>query len=163
MILENQKELFDIPPGIAFLNCAYMSPLLKTASKAGKDAIEKRSHPWEVKVSDWFDPAEKLRYLFANIINADKENIALVPSVSYGIAVAANNITLNNNQTILLLDQEYPSNVYAWQELSKKSGASIITIKRENGQSWADAVIEKINTDTGVVAIPNCHWTDGSF
>ncbi len=163
MILENQKNLFDIPSDTTFLNCANMSPLLKTVSKAGNNAIEKRSHPWLIQIKDWFEPAEELRNLFAKIINADKENIGLITSVSYGIAIAANNIYLNANQTILILDQQYPSNVYAWRELSKKSGAEIVTIKREPEQSWTDAIITQINAKTGLVAIPNCHWTDGSF
>ncbi len=163
MILEAQKSLFDIPSDVTFLNCANMSPLLITVNQAGVDAINKRNNPWKIKIDDWFKPADELRLLFANIIKGDKENIALIPSVSYGIAIAANNISLRNQQTIIVLEQQYPSNIYAWRELSKKSGAEIITIKREPGQTWTEAIIAKINSNTGLVAIPNCHWTDGSL
>ena len=163
MILENQRALFDIPADITFLNCANMSPLIKKANQAGIDAVNKRNNPWKIKVDDWFSPAEELKALFANLIQANKENIALIPSVSYGIAIAANNISLTDQQTIVVLDQQYPSNIYAWQELSKRSGATIITIKREPGQTWTEAILAKIDSSTGLVAIPNCHWTDGSF
>jgi selenocysteine lyase/cysteine desulfurase len=163
MILKNQKQLFDIPSDITFLNCAYMSPLLKKVKQAGIEGINKRAAPWDIKIDDWFGPSEKLRELFARIVNGNKENIALIPSVSYGIAIAANNISLTHEQTILLLDQEYPSNVYSWRELSKRTGATIVTIKREDKQSWTAAIISKITPKTGLVAIPNCHWTDGSI
>ncbi len=140
-----------------------MSPLLKKVNIAGMDAINKRSTPWEITIDDWFSPAEELRDLFAQLIKSTKENIALIPSASYGIAIAAKNISLKPHQKIIVLDQQYPSNIYAWRELSKESGAKIITIKREYEQSWAEAILEKIDNNTGLVAIPNCHWTDGSL
>ncbi len=163
MILPNQKQLFNIPGDTVFLNCAYMSPHLNSVTQAGVDAITKRSSPWKFTVDDWFQPAEELKKLFAAIIHADPENIALIPSVSYGIAVAAKNFQLKANQKIILLDQEYPSNFYAWRELSKQSGAEIISVSRQTGQSWTEAILDNIDQNTGVVSIPNCHWTDGSF
>lgn len=163
MILESKKTLFDIPDGVTFLNCANMSPLLKSVSFAGIEAIKRRNHPWNIRIDDWFDPAEELRGLFAKIIHGSKENIALVPSVSYGIATAARNIQLNAAQKIIVLDQQYPSNVYAWRELSHETKAELITVKRATDQSWTAAILEQIDANTGLVAIPNCHWTDGTI
>lgn len=163
MILPNQKSLFSIPPGITFLNCAYMSPLLKRANEAGIEALQKRSHPWEIVIDDWFTPGETLRNLFAQIIQANRDNVALIPSVSYGIATAAKNITLRADQNIVLLDQQYPSNVYAWRELARETKSNIITVTRRDDESWTEAILQHITIDTGLVAIPNCHWTDGSL
>jgi selenocysteine lyase/cysteine desulfurase len=163
MVLPNQKLLFDIPADVTFLNCSYMSPLLSAVRKSGIEGMTKRGCPWTIKIDDWFLPAEELRTLFASLIHSNKENIALIPSVSYGMAVAAKNILLGPNQKIILLDQQYPSNVYPWRELSTESGAEIITVKRPSGLSWTDAILEKIDEHTGLVAIPNCHWTDGSL
>jgi selenocysteine lyase/cysteine desulfurase len=163
MILGSQKSLFNIPSDITFLNCSYMSPALNRVKEAAMQGLEKRSNPWNLKTDDWFGRAEEVRSLFAKIINTGKENVALTPSVSYGVATAAKNIHLTPTQKILLLDQQYPSNVYSWRELSKESGAEITTIKRNGAQTWTEAILEKINEHTGLVAIPNCHWTDGSI
>jgi hypothetical protein len=35
MIIPNQKSLFNIPDDITYINCANMSPLLKSANEAG--------------------------------------------------------------------------------------------------------------------------------
>jgi selenocysteine lyase/cysteine desulfurase len=163
MIIPNQKSLFSIPPGITFLNCAYMSPLLKSANEAGVASLQKRSHPWEIVTDDWFTPGETLRSLFARIIQADKNHVALIPSVSYGMATAAKNIVLRADQNIVLLDQQYPSNVYAWRELAHETKSKIITVTKRDDESWTDAILQHITADTGLVAIPNCHWTDGSL
>lgn len=163
MILANQKDLFNMPSGFTYLNCASMSPMLRKVNLAGIDAINKRNKPWEITMDDWFGRAEELRSLFAEIIRSDKEHIALIPSASYGMAIAAKNISLTDQQKIIILDQQFPSNVYAWLDLSKSSGAGIITVKRTGNQNWTEAIIANINSHTGLVAIPNCHWTDGSL
>lgn len=163
MILPDQRHLFDIPSDLVYMNCGSVSPLPKSVQAAGVVGLNKKITPWKLSTEDWFGRAEILRGLFAKIIGAEKDHIALIPAASYGIAVAANNIQLTPDQHIILLDQQYPSNVYAWQELSGRSGAAIVTVKREPGQSWTAAILKHIDAHTGLVAIPNCHWTDGSL
>lgn len=163
MIIPNQKALFSIPDDITYLNCANMSPLMTAVEQAGIRAISERRRPWTIDASQWFEPAEELRLLFAGLIGAGRDHVALIPSVSYGIAIAKNNIKLNPSQKIVVLDQEYPSNMYAWRELSAESGAAMVTVKREGDESWTEAVLKAIDTSTGLVAISNCHWTDGSL
>ncbi|HVU57895.1 MAG TPA: aminotransferase class V-fold PLP-dependent enzyme [Puia sp.] len=163
MIIPNQKRLFSIPEGVTYMNCANMAPFLRTVEEAGVRAIEQRRQPWTIGAEQWFEPAEELRMLFARIIGAEKDHVALIPSASYGLSIAQRNMSLRPGQTIVILDQQYPSNVYAWQELALSSGAVIHTVKRESGESWAEAIVRRIDEHTGLVAIPNCHWTDGSF
>lgn len=163
MKIPNQKDLFDIPDHVTFMNCANMAPHLKTVSEAGIAAIHQRGAPWLIPVKQWFEPAAELKSLFARIINAESSNIALVPAVSYGIAIAKKNIRLDAGQEIIVLDKQYPSNVYAWQELSKETGARIVTVKKQSGESWTEAILRNIGPQTGLIATPNCHWTDGGL
>jgi len=162
-VIESQRDLFDIPEGITYLNCANMSPQLRAVGNAGIGAVRARATPWTVTAPDWFSGAERLRDLFARIVNAEAEGIALVPSVSYGIATAAANVPLSRGQSILLLDREFPSNVYGWRELARERGAEVRTVRRESGSTWTEAVIAAMDPGTAVVAVPNCHWTDGSL
>src|SRR5204862_7146787 len=82
--LGSQRAMFDIPDGVTYLNCASMSPQLRTVTEAGIDAVRAKASPWTLRPSDWFDHAEPLRALFGRVIGADAESVALVPSVSYG-------------------------------------------------------------------------------
>ena len=43
-MIDNQRHLFDIPDGIAFLNCAARSPLMTAAIAAGEAAVARRLH-----------------------------------------------------------------------------------------------------------------------
>lgn len=148
---------------VAYLNCAYMSPMLNAVANATASAVDARREPWRILPKEWFGPAEELRGLFAQIIQAHADNIALIPSVSYGIAVAAGNIELKTGQHIILLEGEFPSNVYAWREAARTTGAKVVTVSRADNQTWAEVLLGAITTQTAVVSVPNCHWTDGSF
>jgi selenocysteine lyase/cysteine desulfurase len=163
MILENQHELFEIPEEVAYLNCAYMSPQLRSVREIGERAVARKSRPWEITSDDFFDDAEKTRALFARLVGAEADGVALIPSVSYGIAVAAANVKVEPGEYILILEDQFPSNVYPWRELAKRRGAKLITVPRPVDHDWTPAVLSHLNEDTAVVAVPNCHWTDGSL
>lgn len=163
MVLGNQRDLFDIPEGIAYLNCAYMSPLPRAAREAGEVAVARKAHPWQITLRDFFDEAETARSLFAELVGGDPEGVAIIPSVSYGISIAAANIPLRQDQTIVLLEDQFPSNVYPWRDLAERTGATVVTVARPLDFDWTRAVLERIDERTGVVAVPNCHWTDGTL
>jgi len=156
------QHLFDIPQDIVYLNCASLSPQLKSVTEAGKWGVQRKASPWQIKARDWFDDAEDLRALLARILNTEPGGVALVPSVSYGVSIAAANLPAGKGQQILLLDQEYPSNYYSWHELAKTSGASLTMVKKGAGD-WTEAIIAAIDASTAIVSIPNCHWTNGAL
>jgi selenocysteine lyase/cysteine desulfurase len=163
MVLENQRELFEIPEAVAYLNCAYMSPQLRPVREIGERAVARKSRPWEITPGDFFKDVEKTRALFARLVGADAAGVALIPSVSYGIAVAAANLKVEPRENILILEDQFPSNVYAWRELAARKGAYLVTVPRPADHDWTSAVLGHLDENTAVVAVPNCHWTDGSI
>jgi len=162
MSIQNARNLFEIPEGVTYLNCANMAPQLRSITEAGLGSVRAKATPWNLSAPEWFSGAERLRGLAARVLRVEDDAIALVPAVSYGIAIAAGNLSVSPNQRIVLLDQEFPSNVYAWRELARKTGAHIQTVNRSDGASWTEALEEAIDERTAIVAVPQCHWTDGS-
>lgn len=158
-----QRSLFDIPENVAYLNCAYTSPLLKTAQQAGAIALQSKANPWSITSDDFFTSAETARGLFAKLISCSSDNIALVPAVSYGIALAARNIPVAPDQSIVVLQDQFPSNVYTWMRVARENNARVKTVQRPSDSNWTAVVLEAINSDTAIVAVQNCHWTDGTL
>ncbi|MCK5622655.1 MAG: aminotransferase class V-fold PLP-dependent enzyme, partial [Alphaproteobacteria bacterium] len=64
---------------------------------------------------------------------------------------------------ILLLDEQFPSNVYAWRELATRTGARIDTVPRPADDDWTVAILDRIGEDVCIAALPNNHWTDGGL
>jgi selenocysteine lyase/cysteine desulfurase len=163
MNLGSQRDLFEVPDHIAYLNCAYMSPLLRRAREVGEWAVSRKSRPWEITPDDFFEEVEVARTLFARLVGGDADGVAVVPSVSYGISVAAANVTVREGAKIIILEDQFPSNVYSWRELASREGAELVTVPRPENSDWTGALIAEIDDRTAVVAAPNCHWTDGSL
>lgn len=158
-----QRHLFEIPDDVTYLNCANLSPQLRSVSAAGVSAVGSKTWPWKIIPSDWFSGPETLRGLAAKVVGVDADSIALVSSVSYGIAIAAANVPVARGQSIVLLHEEYPSNYYAWKELARRCGAGIRIVERGTDGTWTQAILDAIDETTAVVSVPNCHWTDGSL
>ncbi|MDX6380548.1 MAG: hypothetical protein QOI57_1572, partial [Rubrobacteraceae bacterium] len=100
--LSSQRELFEIPEEVAYLNCAYMSPQLRTVRAAGEEAVAGKSRPWEISPRDFFENSETARELFAELIGGEAKGVAIIPSVSYGMAVATANLPLEAGQNIVV-------------------------------------------------------------
>jgi selenocysteine lyase/cysteine desulfurase len=124
VVLGSQRELFEIPEDVVYLNCAYMSPQLRAVRAVGEEAVARKSRPWEISPRDFFENSETARRLFAQLVGGDAEGVAIIPSVSYGMAVATANVPLKAGQNVVVLEEQFPSNVYPWRELAKRTGAS---------------------------------------
>jgi selenocysteine lyase/cysteine desulfurase len=124
-----QKDLFLLEAGITYLNCANMSPMLKAVKEAGLKALGTRATPWKLSSEAWFTNAEILRGLAARIFQTDDNSIALIPSASYGIAIAAKNLKPKEGKEIIILEQQFPSNYYAWEQLARERHLKIVTIQ----------------------------------
>src|SRR4051794_21201367 len=77
--LGSRRDAFDVPPEIAYFDTANLSPLTRRVREAGEGALERRARPWTITADDWFDEVERLRELFARLVGADAEGVALVP------------------------------------------------------------------------------------
>ena len=160
-VIASQRHRFGIPDEVHYLNCAYMAPLSHEVSEAMVAAARLKEQPWNFRPADFFSVAEDFRSDAAGLAGVPVDDIAIVPSVSYGLAIAAKNLPVANGQHIVTLADQFPSNVYAWQDLASRTGAEVIAVQRASHSCWTDAVLDAIGPDTAIVAVPNCHWADG--
>ena len=158
-----QKHLFNIPEDITYLNCSYLSPQLRSVSEAGQIGVVRKEQPWQVTPEDFFSETEISRGLFARVIDSETDDIAIIPAVSYGMSVAAKNVNVGKNDTIVVLEDQFPSNIYPWRELAKEKGAKVRTVPRPKNDNLTDALLNQIDKNTAIVALPGCHWTDGAL
>ena len=137
--------------------------MLRRSVDAGLKGMQSKAQPWTIRPPDFFTDVEIVRELAATIIDCQSQDISIIPSASYGIATAAKNLTVDTNEEILVLDEQFPSNVYAWIETAKQSGATVKQIPRPTDGDWTEAIINAVSSNTKVAALPHCHWIDGSF
>jgi len=164
----SQKDKFSLPDDVTYLNCAYMGPLLKTVEAAGIAGLKRKSQPYTVSPTDFFAEVEQLKRLYAQLLNVDEpQRIVVVPSTSYGLANAANNSPISKGQNIVILEEQFPSNVYLWQRIAEEKGAELRFVNAPKslvgrGKAWNEAILQAIDNQTAVVAMPHVHWADGT-
>lgn len=168
------KHLFDIPPGEVYLNSAYMGPLPRAVQAAGARALALRAEPWRLTAEDFFAPAERTRRLCAALVQAEPERVAFVTGVSAGLAAVSRNLSPRAGQNVVLLGEQFPSNVYAWRPWREQgvelrmvpapvvSGNDAAAL-RARARAWNEAVLAAIDTHTALVAVEQAHWTDGTL
>ena len=161
-MIANQRHLFDLPDDVAYLNCAYMAPLMHPVVEAGVRGVRRKARPWEIAAPDFFSDLARARGLFARVVNARAEDIAIVPAASYGMSAAARNLPLAAGQTIVVLADQFPSNLYPWRAAAAREGAGIVTVDAPDGDLTA-AVLAAIDERTAIAALPHCRWTDGAL
>ena len=162
-LLTGERAAFEVPEGVAYFNTANLSPVLHAVRAAGNEALSRRSRPWTITPQDWFSDVERVRGLFAQLVSSDTDGVALIPATSYGFAVAAHNLKVSDGDRILVLAEEYPSGVYTWQAVARRTGAELLTVHKEGGQTWTEAILHALDERVAVVSIPNVHWTDGAL
>ena len=156
-MLGDQRHLFAIPDDVTYLNCSYMAPQLRRVSEQGLEWVRAKERPWEIAPADFFTHAERLRETFATLSGADTDGVAFVPSVSYGVAVAAANLPLDGRRALVLAD-DFPSDVYPW-----RAAGQVVTVPRPAGSDWTAAVLDRLDSSIGIVNVPAAHWTDGTL
>ncbi len=161
--LSSLRSAYDVPDEVAYFNTANLAPHLRAVRAAGEAALDRRGRPWLIGAEDWFTDVERLRTLFGEMVGGDGEGVAIIPATSYGFAVAARNLPLERGRRVLVLAEEYPSGIYAWRSACRTTGAEILTVEREQRQSWTDAVLTALDDSVAVVSVPNVHWTDGAL
>lgn len=165
--LRSQREQFSLPRDVHYLNCAYMGPLSLAVQQAGIEGIRRKANPALITPDDFFTESDEARAVFARLVNApDPQRIAILPSVSYAIATAARNLACKSGQNIVITGEQFPSNVYGWRKLARERKAELRTVnalsRSQRGAGWNEAVLEAIDENTAIVAIPHVHWTDGT-
>jgi selenocysteine lyase/cysteine desulfurase len=164
-MIPSQRELFDIPEQIAYFNCAFNSPQLNESKRRLMAGVTSKSHPWERTAASFFEDAETIRALASDLFGGDADGFALVPAASYGISTAARVLEpqLEKGDTILLMAEEFPSNVLPWKRVAQERGVNLITVPTPEKGNWTQALLKELDKSVKVVALSTCHWTNGAY
>jgi selenocysteine lyase/cysteine desulfurase len=164
-LLPSQRHLFDIPDEVAYFNCASSSPLLNESQRRLHEGVRSKSHPWERTPQRFFDDAETIRRLSAEIFGGDTDGYAVIPAASYGMSTAARAVEphlIAGNRIVVIAD-EFPSVVLPWRRTAQETGAVMITVPVPADGNWTRAILENIDATVKVVAVSSCHWMNGAY
>src|SRR4051812_6253491 len=129
-MLASQRAHFEIPRDICYLNAASYSPLPRKTLEAGRAAIGRKGTPWTIGPAFANEQHERARAAAARLINADPADIALIPSVSYGVATAAKILTIARGTRVIVLEDDHSSPVLEWHTRAAAQDFAVETVRR---------------------------------
>src|ERR1700761_4337553 len=166
-MLASQRDQFDIPRDICYLNAASYSPLPLKTLEAGRVAVERKGKPWLVPGSFANEIHERTRAAAARLINADTADVALISSVGYGVATAAKLLAIPRGARVLVLENDHTSPVLEWHSRAQAQGFAVETIRQPEDNDWTSAVLAAIErpgaAPLALASISSVHWSDGGL
>ena len=158
---------FNMPRHICYLNSASYSPLPLRTQEAGRAAVGRKGRPWTLDAPFANEQHERARAAAARLINADPADIALISSVSYGVATAAKVLTIARGARVLVLENDHSSPVLEWQTRADAQGFAVETVRRPDDGDWTAAVLAAIERPgappVSLASISSVHWSDGGL
>jgi selenocysteine lyase/cysteine desulfurase len=166
-MLSSQRDLFEMPRDICYLNAASYSPLPLRTQEAGRAAVGRKGRPWTLDAAFANTQHERARAAAAALIGADPADIALIPSVSYGVATAAKLLTIARGTRVIVLENDHSSPVLEWHVRADAQGFAVETIHQPPDGDWTAAVLAAIERPAappvGLASISSVHWSDGGL
>ena len=166
-MLPSQRALFDIPRQVCYLNAASYSPLPLRTQEAGRAAVGRKGKPWTLAAGFAGEQHERARLAAARLINADSGDIALIPSISYGVATAAKLLTIGRGTRVIVLENDHSSPVLEWRTRADAQGFSVETVGTPSNGDWTSAVLATIEKSgaapVSLASISSVHWSDGGL
>ena len=154
MNIQRIREQFPVVRNRVFLNHAGVSPLSTPVLEAMQKHMGE-SCEFGATSAD----LDKGRKLFAELIGAEPEEIALVPNTSTGLNTVANMLDYPPGSNVVVTDLEFPSVVYPW--LRKRLGVEVRYVRNVDGRILLGDMERVVDDRTVVVAISHVEYTNG--
>lgn len=165
--LASQRGLFDMPRDICYLNSASFSPLPLRTQEAARAAVGRKGRPWTLEAAFASHQYERARRAAARLINADPSDVALISSISYGVATAAKLVAIPRLARVLVLENDHSSPVLEWRTRAEAQGFAIETVRQPEDGDWTSAVLAGIERKgaprLALASISSVHWSDGGL
>ena len=153
-------ERFPVAKRQIFVAHAGVTPLPKCAADAMISHIRASCEDHQ-EFGEVFRDIDATRGVCANLIGAEKSEIALLGPTSLGLSLFANGITWHAGDEIVCYQDDYPANVYPWMALASQ-GVMIRHLRPEKpGHITPELVEGELSSRTRLVALASCHYLSG--
>lgn len=160
MSFENIRKEFPVTEEIIFFDHARVAPLPERVRQAVTAFVDDATRFGTAHYETWMGELERTRKKFAQLINADLNEVAFVKNTSEGISIVANGFDWQPGDNVVIPDIEFPANVYPWWNLKKK-GVETRMAKSVEGKVLFDDLIKQVDNRTRILSISSVGCNSG--
>jgi cysteine desulfurase / selenocysteine lyase len=160
MNFENIRKKFPVTDEVIFFDHARVAPLPEPLRKVVTAFVDDATDFGTVHYETWILELERTRKKFAQLINADIDEVAFIKNTSEGISIVANGFDWQPGDNVVIPDIEFPANVYPWWNL-KKRGVETRMVKSIEGRVLFDDLAKKVDDRTRILSISSVECNSG--
>ena len=160
MIFKNIRKNFPVTDEVIFFDHARVAPLPERLRKVVTAFVDDATDFGTVHYETWMLELECTRKKFAQLINADMDEVAFIKNTSEGISIVANGFDWQSGDNVIIPDIEFPANVYPWWNL-KRRGVETRMVKSIEGRVLFDDLAKKVDDRTRILSISSVECNSG--
>lgn len=164
-MLASQRALFDLPRDVGYFNAAGTGLLPLATQEAARQAVGRKGQPWLLDAGFADRQHERARKAAAALIGAEADDVALVSSVGFGVAIAGKILSIAAGTRVLVLENDHTSPVLEWMARAPHQGFTVEAVRQPADGDWTSAVLEAIArpgaAPVSLASISSVHWADG--
>jgi selenocysteine lyase/cysteine desulfurase len=104
---------------------------------------------------------KRITSIISDLLNCDPEEIGIIHNTSEGINFISHGLYLHRGDEILLLENEYPSNVYPFQHWEEKGVKLKFIPMADTPAQFLENIKSAISVNTKVISLSLVHWCTG--
>jgi len=144
----------------AYLDHAAVSPLPAPAQRAIQEWADEAARAGDTAWQGWNRRAEGLRAMFATLLHAAEEEIALVRNTTEGVTLVAEGFPWKPGDNVVLPADEFPTNQYPWLNLATR-GVEVRRIPPVEGRVDLGRVAEACDARTRILSVSWVSYWNG--
>lgn len=114
------RDEFPVTQNLIYLNHAAVAPLPRRSAVAMQTLAQEALDFGSLHYDRWLDTYEAIRVAAAQLMGANRSEIALVKNTSEGISTVARGLDWRPGDRIVAFREEFPSNYYPWLRLESQ-------------------------------------------
>lgn len=142
------------------LDHAAVGPLPDTCRARIQEWLDEAHNDGDALWPEWSRRFEDCRTLAAGLVNADPDEIGLVPNTSFGINMIAEGFPWQAGDNVVIPGGEFPSNVYPWLHLASR-GVEVRTVPLDGVRVCPNRIAEACDSRTRVVSVSWVGYASG--
>ena len=158
--VERLRLHFPVTENLIYMNHAAISPLSTDMVFAMNHRTEQIMNRGMLDAAAWYEDINRCRAMYAELLGARPNEIALLESTCEGVNIVANGLRWKRGDNIVCADVEYPANVYPWWNL-KESGVETRMVANTEGCLDVKDLTDAMDSNTRVLALSFVEFTNG--
>ena len=154
------QDEFPNAKNTCYLNSAAQGLLPQSAVRAMHEAAQRQMTPQALGDAEFYELPARCRGLLATMLHCGTEEIAVTSSTGYGLAAIALSLPLAAGDEVLLIENDFPANMFAWEALRSRD-VRIRTAPFAPDSNQTSRVLESIRPETRAISLSAVHFYTG--